>query len=237
MLFDAGGSMWFVCLFFYGLLSLLTSYFEPLSPWVSPVGILLSTALVVAWLVSGHQGHLLTLKKDRLKAWPIICICLFPVLCKLLYFGFPEQSALDILCIFFAAVREEIVFRGIIIFLLCRRHTELGMLLSGIFFAAAHLLNLENAEAPALVLYQALYALAAGIALSGVVVFCQSLLPCIGVHFLNNLTAGDAMGGLETAGFLFWFSVVVWLVCGFACIFFQWQKNRSMEGDTHETIH
>lgn len=225
--------MFFVWLFFYGLTALLCRHLSHLTPWALPVGHLLNTMLLIGWLFSQQQQDLLLFKKRPRQTYLLFLLCLLPAVCQLFFFGFPSHSELAILCIFLAAAQEELLFRGILLRLFCRKGPIFGIVLSTIVFAAAHLVNLESGAEPAVVLNQVIYALAASFALSGICLSFDCLLPCIGIHFLNNITASNIHQLTPASVVPFLLCLVVWFTCGIGCIFYL----RAKKGNLHETIH
>ena len=199
------GFVFFVWLFLYGSITLASEYFAPLNAWIAPAGQLFNTLILIIWLRIRRQEKLLTFRFHAGLQWERVLsglAYLLPSVCQLMYFGIQARSALSVLCILLAVVQEEILFRGILLKWLSSFGRTNSIVLSGIIFAAAHLL------------YQAVYALTAGIAFAGLAVSCESLLPCIGVHALNNLTVSDSAE--MTAGYLpwFWLCAVLYLACG-----------------------
>lgn len=228
--------MFFVWLFFYGLVMLLSHRLAILTPWAVPLGLLVSTLPLIGWLLAKGRGNLLAFKRLSLSQWKLHLFFLpylLPVISNLLRFRFPPHAVPDVFCIFFAALLEEVLFREILLHFLCRRHQTFGIIVSSIAFGAAHLVNLENGAEPAYILYQVIYALAVGFALSGISLSCENLLPCIGIHFLINITAAASM----EADILFWLCIVVCLACGIRSIRFLRKINCAKEGLSYETIH
>lgn len=225
--------MFFVWLFSYGIVTMLSHHFSSWTPWAIPAGLLINTLTLVGWLLAKQQGELLGFKKISLSHWKIHLFFLpylLPVLYHLLCFGFQPRSVPSILGIFFAAVLEEVIFRGILLHFLCRRGYTFGMVLSSILFAAAHLVNFENGAEPAFLLYQVVFALAVGFAFAGIRASCGSLLPCIGIHFLINITASDSLTLLAGSEPLFWLCIIVCLACGIRSICFLRKTNYTEKG-------
>lgn len=217
------GFMFFVWLFLYGSITFVAEHFSSLNAWIIPAGQLVNTLILIGWLKIRGQERLLTFGLHtklhrRTRLWGLAY--LLPVVCQIMYFGVRPRSAIDILCILLAVIQEEILFRGILLSWLGRFGRTRSIILSGIIFAAAHLLNLAEGMEQAGLILQPVYAMAAGSALSGLAMACESLIPCIGIHFLNNLTANDSV--VLPTGYLpwFWLCVMIYLVCGIKMICF-----------------
>ncbi len=74
------------------------------------------------------------------------------------------------------ALFEEALFRYLPLRLFGNRAPRLGLILSAVYFALAHAS-----------LFRIPYALAAGIILMGLDLLCDSVLPSVALHFINNL--------------------------------------------------
>lgn len=210
--------MLFVWLLLYGSASLLSHHFAPLTPWAVPVGLLVCAAPLVGWLLR-RGTTLLGFPKLTLTQWKhhlFFLPYLLPVFYHLFYFGFQLPSVPGLLGILLAAVLEEVLFRGILPLVLCRRGDVFCAVLSSLIFAAAHLVNLERGASPVFVLCQVLFALSAGLAFFGIVLSCGSLLPCMGIHFLINLTAPVSPPEPKP---LLWLCIAVYFACGIRSIY------------------
>lgn len=230
--------MFFIWLLIYGTVMLLFRYFAPWAPWAIPVGLLISTSALISWLLVQQKGTLVCFKKIPLSHWKhhlFFLPYLLPILSNLLFFGFRLQSALTILSIFLAVILEEVIFRDILLKFLCRRNYIWGIVLSAVLFAAAHLLNFEHGIAPVYLVHQVAFALAAGFAFAGITLSCETLLPCIGIHFLINITASDAFALPGKYQFVLWLCIAVYLACGMRSICIL--RNSTKKGHPHETLH
>ena len=209
--------MFFIWLILYGSITLVAEYFSSLNAWIIPAGQLINTLILIVWLRIRCQDRLLTFKFRRGQHWKMALsglAYLLPSVCQLAHFGIQPRSVLDIFCILLSVVQEEILFRGILLNWLGRFGHTTSIVLSGIIFAALHLVNLAEGSEQAGLVFQLIYAAAAGIALSALAMSCKSLIPCIGIHLLNNLTANDST--VLPTEYLpwFWLCVMIYLVCG-----------------------
>ena len=185
--------------------------------WMIPVGQLVNTLILMIWLRIRRREKLLTFRfcmKLRWKRYTAELAYLLPSVCQFIYFGIQPRSAMSILCIFLTVIQEEILFRGILLDWLGRFGQTISMILSGVIFAAAHLMNPADGAGLSVLGYQLIYAMAAGIAFAGLALSEKSLIPCIVIHFLNNLSASDSP--VLPAGYLpwFWLCVMIYLTCG-----------------------
>lgn len=229
--------MVFVWLLLYGAVMLLSRYFAPMTPWAVPAGLFVCTAALIVWLPVKQKKAFLGLGNLSFARWKrqlFFLPYLLPVAYNIYTFGFHPQSVPVVLGIFLAAGLEELLFRGILLEYFCRRGAFFGVALSSLVFAAAHLVNIENGVAPMFLFCQLLFALAAGFSLSGIVLTCGSLLPCIGIHFLINLTASAASPESDP---LFWLCIAVYFACGFRSIHILHKANSTKKGCLNETLH
>ena len=228
--------MFFIWLLIYGIVMLLSRYFAFRTPWATPVGLLISTLVLVGWLLMKQKNSFLRFKKIPLSHWKhhlFFLPYLLPILCNLLFSGFSLSPGPVMLSMFLAAILEEVIFRDILLRFLCRWHYFGGIALAAVLFAAAHLLNLESGVTPVCLMHQIAFALAAGFAFAGIALSCETLLPCVGIHFLINITAGDSPALPEK--YLLWLCVAVYLACGIRSICFL--RNSAKKGHPHETLH
>lgn len=228
--------MAFFWLVFYGGISLLSRHFSALSPWVMPAGLLLNTVVLMLW-VSRRQQRLLSFRQLAAvphKLWLQSLLMLLPVVGNLVCFGFLSCSAAAVVSIFLAAVQEELLFRGILLPVLCKQSSLAGVLLSSLAFAAAHFLNVEAGADWLYTLQQAVFALAVGFSLSALTLSSKSLLPGMAIHFLINLTASTDHRLTAESTVLLWLSVVVHILCGTVLLFKYHQKKK---GCSYEIIH
>lgn len=223
--------MFFVWLMLYGIVMLLSRRFAALTPWAVPTGLLISTIALVGWLVWQQKRNVFYCKKLSFTCWKkqlFFVPYLLPVAYHLLRFGWQLPALPEILTVFLAVVLEEVLFRDLLLRALCKKNLLIGCLLTSLLFAAAHFLNLGTGTEPVYVLLQAVYALAIGLALCAVAISSESLLPCIGIHFLINITAGDSYGTPPQADPLFWVCVLTCFICGFWNILSE-QNERNKE--------
>lgn len=228
--------MVFFWLVFYGAVMLVSRHFSPLSAWIVPAGLLLNTAVLTLW-VSRRQRVLLSFRQlatAERKLWLQIAPLFLPVVGNLVCFGFLSCSVAAAVTIFLAAVQEELLFRGILLPVLCKRSSLAGVLLSSLAFAAAHFLNVEAGADWLYTLQQAVFALAVGFSLSALTLSSKSLLPGIAIHFLINLTASTDHRLTAESTVLLWLSVVVHILCGTVLLFKYHQKKK---GCSYEIIH
>ena len=135
-----------------------------------------------------------------------------------------------------AATLEEVLFRGLLLPVLCKKNVLTGSVITGLVFAFAHFLNLGTGAGLPFILVQVVYALAIGFSLSGIALSCDSLLPCIGIHFLVNITAGDSLVVSPYLQPLFWAGILLSFICGFRSIYLLKNKPHE-ERVSYETIH
>lgn len=232
--------MFFVWLIIYGIIMLFSRYFSALSPWAIPAGLLVSISLLVGWLLIRQKGAFPGFRKVSFSQWKFhlfLLPYLLPALCNLLCFGVRPQSVPMILSIIFAVILEEVIFRVVLLQFFCKWGHIFGILLSTALFAAAHLSNLESGATAVYLLYQVVFALAAGFAFAGLSLSCRSLLPCIAIHFLINITASHSRNLTGEYHFLFWLCIAVYLACGVRNIRFLNKMNSAKKGCLYETIH
>lgn len=113
---------------------------------------------------------------------------------------------------------EEIFFRGVLYGLLSEWSKVGYIVVSSVIFALFHLMNFGEGADWLYVEMQAIAALGMGIACSAMVVYGNSIYPCIILHFLVNISSGcgikyemNSLHSVETYGLVF---------CVFIYIFF-----------------
>lgn len=208
--------MLFVWLFLYGAVMLLCRMAAPLFDYAELVGLTFYTLALIIWILATGKGASLGFRKVlSFKKHLFLIPWLMPVFYHLFRFGFQVPAWTDLLGIFCAAVLEEILFRG---FLLRRLRPQLlGIILSSLAFGAAHFLNLENGAGLVPVIYQVIFSLCVGFSLSGLSLSCGSIFPCVGIHILINVTAGDAYDVAKDP--LFWSCAAICIGCGIYSMF------------------
>lgn len=224
-----GDNVVFVWLFSYGSITLVCRHLSQWNVWAIPAGQLVNTLILVVWLKLRRQERLLAFGSCVHLTWKEYLwgsTCLLPSACQLMYFGIQPRPAISILCILLSVVQEEILFRGILLDWLSRFGRTMSIVLAGVVFAAAHLVNQADGAGEVVFLYQTIYAAAAGAALSYLAVSCESLIPCIGIHLMNNLTASDS--AVLPEGYLpwFWLCTGIYLACGVGGICFLNIRNN-----------
>ena len=218
--------MLFVWLFLYGAVMLLATMATPWFTYAETAALAGYTLALVIWIVTSGRRKASGFGQVASGGWKkhlFFVPYLLPVFYNLFRFGFSVPAWTDILLILSAAALEEIVFRGFLVRKI--RPQGLGILLSTIAFALAHLVNLENGSQLLPVICQVLFALAVGFALSGLSLSCGSVFPCIAIHFFINITAGSGIAVYKDP--LFW-------VCAAGCIgcgIYSTYKNHASKQD------
>ncbi len=88
----------------------------------------------------------------------------------------------------FAAICEELFFRGFLLF----SNKRYGVIISAVVFSLMHLVSLKSVDT-AYIMVLLLLAFSAGVAYAFITIFTKSIIPCIILHILTNITAsGDA---------------------------------------------
>lgn len=173
------------------------------------VGIILLLAayrLLVRWTERRSAGELeMGNALPLLIAGAVIGFALFCAVCAALYlygavaikgFGTVDKLAVALATAVFAAVGEELVFRGTIYRLLEKGFgTLIAIILSGGFFGAVHALNPGATIVSTLAI-----AFEAGILLAAAYVVTRSLWLPIGLHFGWNFTEGGIFGAAVSGG-------------------------------------
>ncbi len=205
--------MLFVWLFLYGAVMLLC---PKAVPYGEMIGLTLYTLALVVWILATGKGASLGFRKvSGWKKHLFFIPWLLPAGYHLFRFGICIPPWAEILSILCPVVLEEILFRGYLMKILPRGIW--GLVASSIAFAATHLLNLENGVQPMFVICQVVFALCVGFSLAGLRLSCGSIFPCVGIHFLINVTAGA--GVHPEKDLLFWLCTVLYVGCGIYSIF------------------
>ncbi|AYC30458.1 CPBP family intramembrane glutamic endopeptidase [Paenisporosarcina cavernae] len=128
-------------------------------------------------------------KQDRLFLWaPLILLLGILVIGN---GGIRETSFSEVLLVFvtqllIVAFIEEIVFRGFMIHILLSKGFKLAVLVSSIFFALTHSLQLLGGQSLEETIFQIAYAFLIGMVLALLVIQTKSILFAIIFHGLNN---------------------------------------------------
>lgn len=117
---------------------------------------------------------------------------------------------LQMLC---AALTEELFFRGFLLSFLKKQGTLFSIFLTSILFAAMHSVNLLEGADGAYVGMQMLCAWLVSLCYCAVTLRFDSLLPCIGAHFLTNITGTGVLVG-EFAMHALWVCIVLHILWG-----------------------
>ena len=231
--------MIFLWLIFYGTVMLLAYRFTAISPWAMPLGLLVNVAALVGWPLLKKRRDVLGVRTIPLSRWKqhfFFLPYLWPIAYNLASFPLRLPSLPEIIGLLLAATLEEVLFRGLLLPVLCKKNVLTGSVITGLVFAFAHFLNLGTGAGLPFILVQVVYALAIGFSLSGIALSCDSLLPCIGIHFLVNITAGDSLVVSPYLQPLFWAGILLSFICGFRSIYLLKNKPHE-ERVSYETIH
>lgn len=217
--------MFFIWLFLYGAVSFLSRYLSRWTPWATPLGLLISTATLMIWLLAKGKGASLGLQRAQSLPWkkrlPFLLL-LLPVGYNLLCANFSFPALLSIFTICLAVILEEVVFRGVLLHFLRRKGDLFAIIASTALFALAHIFNQGGID-----WYQILFALAAGFAFSGLTLVCGSIFPAMDMHLLINLTAGDMN---QSYLWLFFVCIAAYLFCGIHSIILLSKTSSSEKG-------
>ena len=217
--------MFFVWMILHGSIILLSRYLAQWTPWAILLGLLISTAALVVWLVIKGKHATVGLQKARpyslRKRLPFLLLFL-PVVYNLVSGNGSLPGWLTICTVCLGAILEEVVFRGVILHFLRRWGNIFAILVSAILFALAHMLNQGGIDP-----YQIIFAFAAGLAFAGLTLCNGSLFPAMEIHLLINLTAGDMNPAYL---WLFFVSIATYLFCGAYSIILLNNANSSEKG-------
>jgi len=108
------------------------------------------------------------------------------------------ETALYMLSMVAVGILEELIFRGLLLRVLCKDSLKWGVIVSSLTFGIGHIVNLLNGAPVADTLLQILYATAIGFLFTVIFLRSGSLVPCIVVHCLVN--SFSAIGGPRSAG-------------------------------------
>ena len=215
--------MFFIWLFLYGAVMLLSAMAAPLFPAAPHVGLPAYTLALAIWILATGRGRRFGLRRPE-GIWKrdlFFLLCLFPVFYNLFRFGFSFPEGMSLLGVFGGVLLEEIVFRGILPQWLYRRSRFWGMLLSSLAFGIAHIINLESGMPLMYILCQVIFAVAVGFALCGLRLHYKSIFPGAVIHLLINVTAGGIYDFFTDP--LFWVCVAACFGCGV----FLWKKGET----------
>ena len=217
--------MFFVWMILHGSIVLLARYLAQWTLWATPLGLLISTAALVAWLLIRGKRAAVGLQKPHpyslRKRLPFLLL-LLPVAYNLISGNGSLPALLTICTLCLGAILEEVVFRGIILHFLRRWGNILAILASAALFALSHIFNQGGIDP-----YQIIFAFAAGVALAGLTLCSGSLFPAMEIHLLINFTAGERNPAYL---WLFIVSIAAYLFCGTYSIILLNNANSSEKG-------
>ena len=103
-------------------------------------------------------------------------------------FGFPEENNIGIFLFISSltpGIWEEIAFRGVILTLLLKKYSEKkAIIIDGIIFGFAHVVNIFASQDIGSTIIQMIYATFWGFAFAYMYIKTESLIPCIITHYL-----------------------------------------------------
>lgn len=107
-----------------------------------------------------------------------------------------------------AGIKEEFLFRGVIVSTLLRRWKDRNMflqaaLVSGIVFGLIHATNVLAGADPMQTLFQVIASVGVGIFFAAVYIRCGSILPCMFYHVLHDIIAIAAESNVAENGIMY----------------------------------
>lgn len=217
--------MFFVWMILHGSIVLLARYLAQWTPWAIPLGLLISTAVLVAWLLMKRQGAAVGFQRPRpysVKERLPFLLLLLPVVYNLVSGSGSLPALLTICTLCLGAILEEVVFRGILLHFLRRWGNVPAVLVSAALFALAHILNQGGIDP-----YQIIFAFAAGVVFAGLTLRSGSLFPAMEIHLLINITTGERSPAYL---WLFFVSIAAYLFCGTYSMILLNNANSSKKG-------
>lgn len=116
-----------------------------------------------------------------------------------------EPSLTD--CLLTAAAKgiigivEELIFRGLLFVCMCRTNVKSAIIVSSLTFGIGHVVNLINGAPVLETVCQIIYACAIGFCFTMVFYVGKSLVPCILVHFIVNVSSAFGVAPADTQTF------------------------------------
>ena len=108
------------------------------------------------------------------------------------------------------AAVEELFFRGFIQNIFACKNIISSVITTNVLFSVYHLANLHNTDNVKYVLWQTICTLVIGICYSFIVLKFKSILPCVALHFLTNITVDN--GGIYASSKTIWIVVVIYVI-------------------------
>ena len=177
---------WWVAL--YGLLH---TFVMNRAQWIIASVMMLYTLFFLIWICWSGQKDNIGLNviqefgvKDSLYLFPL---SLLPI-CNLMI---GKDGCIDFwssIFIMSVAIIEELFFRGFMLHFFVRQSRMLGVLLTSIIFALFHCVNLIQNDDHIYVFLQVICAFSVGLCFAATTIKYNSLIPCLVVHFLINVT-------------------------------------------------
>ena len=130
----------------------------------------------------------------------ILIALLYPLINLMFFRGFNFETR-DVLLMLFVGVGEELFFRGFLLKLFFEKLDEKWIYITSGIFAICHGVNLFH-ESPVFVVLQIISAFVVGLLYSHITLQFKSVLPCIILHSITNVTylfTAQSMTPIKTA--------------------------------------
>lgn len=138
---------------------------------------------------------------------------------------------------FCLVIVEELFFRGFLYDLLAKWNTCGYVLISSLLFGVVHFVNIFEGQDRIYVCMQVLCAFAAGISYAALIVKCGSIFPCIFVHFLTNISAGE-ISMMELANGFTYEMLGLWCCIGIYAVYGLWLcKKENRRENKNEVLY
>lgn len=158
------------------------------------IGALLSIALLIfagrnkLWNylgLCGFRGE----HKAFLYHLPMLLISCVNFVCGLTLHSSVLTAVFSVLAMCFVAFLEEVIFRGLLFRGMCEDSVKTAFIVSSLTFGMGHIVNLLNGAPLFDTLLQLVYASAIGFCFTAVFYKGGSILPCIAVHGIVNISS------------------------------------------------
>ncbi len=147
-------------------------------------------------------------------------------LINLVFFNSFSVKISEALIMLSVSAAEEIFFRGFLLKAFFKKWAEKGIYIESAIFALCHIVNLSH-QSHVYVIIQIISAFVVGTAYSYIALNFKSLLPCVAIHCITNVTSlfsSESMTVLK---------IILLLFCNVLIVFYllYFRKNYNFTGD------
>lgn len=199
--------------------------------WVAAACMIIYMITLLGWLYK--TGNAKSLGLSRIAKWDIAAwvfwgaAVLLPIY-NVLIFSVTTIDLPKMLYMLGVVLAEELLFRGFFVCKISQRYGTKSVIISAFIFSLMHIANIATGKSVEYTIIQVMCAFSAGLCYAAGTLWCRSIVPCIVIHFLTNITGTDAVNfpGVDFACAGMISCIVIQLICGF-WLYLKIQKKES----------